>query len=157
MAKTTESVLADALSLDQQARAEIAAEPIASLDRPADPDSEAAWEGEMRRRVAAFDDGAMPVEPWGGEAAPQIRLAPAVTIRVQVGEPADVELSEAVRWYELQREGLGTEFLEGSAGCSQSLRSSRKMAHCPDKTLGFAIFRSGASLTGSPTSERKPA
>lgn len=64
MAKTTEAVLAVALSLDQQARAEIAAELIASLDGPADPDAEATWEGEIRRRVAALDAGAMPAEPW---------------------------------------------------------------------------------------------
>jgi len=43
MTKTTEAVLADALRLDMDARAELAAELLASLDGPADPDAEAAW------------------------------------------------------------------------------------------------------------------
>jgi hypothetical protein len=37
------SVLADALRLDDDARAELAAELLASLDGPADPDAGQAW------------------------------------------------------------------------------------------------------------------
>ena len=43
MTKPAETVLADALRLGLDARAEVAAELLASLDGPADPDAEAAW------------------------------------------------------------------------------------------------------------------
>jgi hypothetical protein len=46
MTKATESVLADALRLNVKARAELAAELLASLDGPADPDAATAWEKE---------------------------------------------------------------------------------------------------------------
>ena len=64
MTKTVEAVLADALRLDLDARAELAAELLASLDGPADPDAEAAWEVEIERRVAAIEAGTMKLEPW---------------------------------------------------------------------------------------------
>ena len=64
MTKTVEAVLADALRLDLDARAELAAELLASLDGPADPDAEAAWEVEIERRVAAIEAGTMKSEPW---------------------------------------------------------------------------------------------
>ena len=59
-----EAVLADALKLDVEARAELAAELLASLDGPADPDAEAAWEAEIARRVAAIEAGTVKLEPW---------------------------------------------------------------------------------------------
>jgi len=64
MTKAVEAVLADALRLDLDARAELAAELLASLDGPADPDAEAAWEVEIERRVAAIEAGTMKSEPW---------------------------------------------------------------------------------------------
>ena len=64
MTKAAEAVLADALKLDVEARAELAAELLASLDGPADPDSEAAWEAEIARRVAAIEAGTVKLEPW---------------------------------------------------------------------------------------------
>jgi len=64
MTKTAEAVLADALKLDVEARAELAAELLASLDGPADPDAEAAWEVEIARRVAAIEAGTVQLEPW---------------------------------------------------------------------------------------------
>jgi putative addiction module component (TIGR02574 family) len=64
MTRSAEAVLADALSLDDAARAEIAAQLIASLDGPAEPDAEAAWRDEVARRVAALDAGELPAEPW---------------------------------------------------------------------------------------------
>jgi putative addiction module component (TIGR02574 family) len=64
MTKATKAVLADALRLREDERAELAAELLASLDGPADPDAEAAWETEIRRRVDAIDAGAMEFEPW---------------------------------------------------------------------------------------------
>ena len=64
MTKAAEAVLADALKLDVEARAELAAELLASLDGPADPDAEAAWEVEIARRVAAIEAGTVKLEPW---------------------------------------------------------------------------------------------
>ncbi len=43
MTKAADAVLADALRLAPDARAEIAAELRASLDGPADPDADVAW------------------------------------------------------------------------------------------------------------------
>ena len=64
MTKAAEAVLADALKLDVEARAELAAELLASLDGPADPDAQAAWEAEIARRVAAIEAGTVKLEPW---------------------------------------------------------------------------------------------
>ena len=64
MTKAVEAVLADALRLDLDARAELAAELLASLDGPADPDAQAAWHVEIERRVAAIEAGTMKLEPW---------------------------------------------------------------------------------------------
>ncbi|MBI1898916.1 MAG: addiction module protein [Acidobacteria bacterium] len=64
MSKVTPSVFADALRLDPDARAELAAELLASLDGPADPDAEAAWEAEIDRRVEAIEAGTLRLEPW---------------------------------------------------------------------------------------------
>ncbi len=64
MAKTTEALLADALRLDPKARAELAAELLASLDGPADPDAEQAWAAEIERRVKALEAGTESLESW---------------------------------------------------------------------------------------------
>ena len=64
MTKSMASVLADALRLDDDARAELAAELLASLDGPADADAETAWDTEIERRIAAIEAGAIPLEPW---------------------------------------------------------------------------------------------
>jgi putative addiction module component (TIGR02574 family) len=64
MTKATESVLADALRLDAKARAELAAELLASLDGPADPDAATAWEQEIERRVNALEAGTVDLESW---------------------------------------------------------------------------------------------
>lgn len=64
MSTTLESVLADALRLDAAARAEIAAELLASLDAPADPDAEVAWAAEIEKRVAKLNAGAAKLESW---------------------------------------------------------------------------------------------
>jgi putative addiction module component (TIGR02574 family) len=65
VSRTTHDVLADALRLQPDARAELAAELLASLDGPADTDAEAAWDAEIDRRVAAIEAGAIALEPWG--------------------------------------------------------------------------------------------
>lgn len=64
LTKAAEAVLADALRLDANARAELAAEILASLDGPADPDAETAWNVEIERRVAAIEAGTVSLEPW---------------------------------------------------------------------------------------------
>ncbi len=62
MTQAAAAVLADAL--DEHARAELAAELLASLDGPADPDAEAQWTAEIERRVAAIEAGTAVLEPW---------------------------------------------------------------------------------------------
>ena len=64
MTKAAQAVLADALRLDLDARAELAAELLASLDGPADPDAEAEWAAEIARRVDAIEAGAVKLESW---------------------------------------------------------------------------------------------
>jgi len=64
MSKVTPSVLAEALRLEPDARAELAAELLASLDGPADPDAESAWAVEIDRRIQAIEGGAIRLEPW---------------------------------------------------------------------------------------------
>ncbi len=58
------ALLAEALRLDEQTRAEVAAELLASLDGPADPDVERLWVAEIERRVAAIEAGTAPLESW---------------------------------------------------------------------------------------------
>jgi putative addiction module component (TIGR02574 family) len=64
VSKATHEVLADALRLQPDARAELAAELLASLDGPADIDAEAAWDAEIDRRVAEIEAGTVTLEPW---------------------------------------------------------------------------------------------
>ncbi|HLG57293.1 MAG TPA: addiction module protein [Vicinamibacterales bacterium] len=64
MPKTATDVLADALRLEPDARAEVAAELLASLDGPTDPDAEAAWDAEIERRIEAIEAGTIRLEPW---------------------------------------------------------------------------------------------
>src|SRR3954453_5008274 len=64
MTKAAEAVLADALLLDLDARAAVASELLASLDGPADPGADAAWQVEIERRVAAIEAGSITLEPW---------------------------------------------------------------------------------------------
>jgi putative addiction module component (TIGR02574 family) len=64
MTKPLATVLADALRLDDDARAALAAELLASLDGPADPNAQDAWDAEIERRVAAVEAGTVALEPW---------------------------------------------------------------------------------------------
>lgn len=64
MSKAVQTVLADALRLEPDARAEVAAELLASLDGPVDPDAEVAWDAEIDRRIADIDAGTIQLEPW---------------------------------------------------------------------------------------------
>jgi putative addiction module component (TIGR02574 family) len=64
MTKAAKSVLADALRLDADARAELVSEILASLDGPPDGDAEAAWDKEIERRIRAIEAGEISLEPW---------------------------------------------------------------------------------------------
>ena len=64
MSKATSDVLADALRLEPDSRAEVAAELLASLDGPADPDAGVVWDAEIQRRIAAIESGTVRLEPW---------------------------------------------------------------------------------------------
>lgn len=64
MIRDADDILADALRLDAKTRSELAAEILASLDGPADPDAKEAWEAEIARRVEALESGADPTESW---------------------------------------------------------------------------------------------
>jgi hypothetical protein len=64
MTKGAEALLADALRLDVKTRADLAAELLASLDGPADPNAEAAWSEDIERRVAGIEAGTEPLESW---------------------------------------------------------------------------------------------
>ena len=64
MIHSAAAVLADALRLDERARAELAAELLASLDGSADPDAEGAWNREIERRVSLIESGAAVSESW---------------------------------------------------------------------------------------------
>ena len=55
MSKAPEALLADALRLDVKARAGLAAELLASLDGPADPDAEQAWATAVTVVQRSFD------------------------------------------------------------------------------------------------------
>ena len=52
-----EKVRSEALSLPESERAELAHNLVASLDGPADPDAEKAWDSEILRRLAEIDSG----------------------------------------------------------------------------------------------------
>ena len=64
MAKPLNAVLVEALRLDDESRAALAAELLASLEGPADPDAEEAWDVEIERRIEAIEAGTVPLEPW---------------------------------------------------------------------------------------------
>ena len=52
------------LRLEPDARADVAAELLTSLDGPVDPDAETAWDAEIERRIEAIEAGAIRLEPW---------------------------------------------------------------------------------------------
>ena len=64
MTRAAQAGLVEALKLEVDARAELAAELLASLDGPDDPGAETAWAQEIERRVAAIESGSARLEPW---------------------------------------------------------------------------------------------
>jgi len=64
MGEGAKKLLHEALGLPREERAELAAELIASLDGPADPDAEQAWAAEIERRAARVLTGEGQGTPW---------------------------------------------------------------------------------------------
>lgn len=64
MANAGTKVLEEALRLPENARAEIAAELIASLDRDHDEEVQRAWAKEIARRADAVRRGVLKGEDW---------------------------------------------------------------------------------------------
>jgi putative addiction module component (TIGR02574 family) len=58
------TVLAEALQLPPEERADVAKMLIASLDEPDDEGVEAAWLEEVERRLQDVDRGSAKFEPW---------------------------------------------------------------------------------------------
>ncbi len=54
---TLEKVRTEALNLPESDRAELAHNLVASLDGPAEPDAEKAWDAEILRRLDEIDSG----------------------------------------------------------------------------------------------------
>ena len=54
---TLKKVRSEALGLSEAERAELAHNLVASLDGPADPDADTAWDAEILRRLAEIDTG----------------------------------------------------------------------------------------------------
>jgi len=67
-------LLAAALRLSEEERAALAGELIQSLEREVDPDAEAAWSAEIRRRLARVDAGIAATVSWS-EARRRIHAA----------------------------------------------------------------------------------
>ncbi len=64
MTHVAKTVLAEALEIDDNERAELATELIASLDGEPDEGAEAAWATEIERRMADIDDGTATLTSW---------------------------------------------------------------------------------------------
>jgi putative addiction module component (TIGR02574 family) len=62
--KASAKILTEALALSPDERMELAAELLASVDGPADPDWEQAWQVELDRRAAASDVSDKPAAEW---------------------------------------------------------------------------------------------
>jgi putative addiction module component (TIGR02574 family) len=63
MKPAVEDILRQALKLDEQDRAEVAARMLDSLE-PAGPQSEGVWLAEIERRAAELESGAVQGVPW---------------------------------------------------------------------------------------------
>lgn len=59
-----EDLLANALTLSESERAEIAAQLIASLDQSVDAEAQEAWDAEIARRIEELDSGKVETVPW---------------------------------------------------------------------------------------------
>ena len=64
MTRAVPAVPADAPRLALRPRTEFATEVPGSTEEPPDPGVDAAWNAEIRRRVAAIEAGTENLEPW---------------------------------------------------------------------------------------------
>lgn len=64
MTATAQALRDAVLNLPEEDRAWLAAELLASLDGPPDPDAEAAWKIEIERRVEEIESGAVELLDW---------------------------------------------------------------------------------------------
>jgi putative addiction module component (TIGR02574 family) len=62
--KASAKILSEALALTPDERMELAAELLASVDGPANPDWEQAWQVELDRRAASADASNNPAPEW---------------------------------------------------------------------------------------------
>jgi putative addiction module component (TIGR02574 family) len=59
-----DNVIHEALRLNDAERLEVAEALYESLEGPADPDAEQAWDAEIKRRVERIDAGEAKLVPW---------------------------------------------------------------------------------------------
>ena len=64
MTKKAETLLREALDLDEAERAELAGALLQSLEPPPDAGVDAAWRQEVQRRLRALDAGNAEFVPW---------------------------------------------------------------------------------------------
>ncbi len=64
MTQKSQVVLAEALKLPSNERAEVAEQLIASLDEAPDADVEEAWQEEVQRRLGQIERGEVNTIPW---------------------------------------------------------------------------------------------
>ena len=57
-------LLEQALTLDESDRATLAGALLVSLEAPAEPGAEAAWDAVIERRLHEFESGAVDTVPW---------------------------------------------------------------------------------------------
>jgi putative addiction module component (TIGR02574 family) len=62
--KAATEILTEALALTPEERMDLAAELLASVDGPADPDWEQAWQAELDRRASTSDASNTPAAEW---------------------------------------------------------------------------------------------
>jgi putative addiction module component (TIGR02574 family) len=62
--RDTEDLIAEVLELPLEARAEVAARLLESLEEVPDPDVDEAWARELERRCAAVDSGEVVTSDW---------------------------------------------------------------------------------------------
>jgi putative addiction module component (TIGR02574 family) len=64
MKRDATALLKEALTLPAKDRAALAEALLASLDEQSDDDAEAAWKGEIERRITELDTGVVSPIPW---------------------------------------------------------------------------------------------
>ena len=64
MSRDTAEILKQALTLPAEAHAVLADSLLESLDEDVDPGAEAAWQAEIKRRVAQLESRSVPTIPW---------------------------------------------------------------------------------------------